>query len=51
MNKTWKQDRIVVAGGKIDGNQLDQRYWLSGIDIVDDHQCIYAADWKNHRNC
>jgi sugar lactone lactonase YvrE len=48
-NSTWKQNGITIAGGNGQGNQLNQLSSPYGIDVDDDNQCIYIADWENHR--
>ncbi len=45
----WRQYGITIAGGNGKGNQLNQLSRPSGIYIDDDDQCIYIADYSNHR--
>jgi sugar lactone lactonase YvrE len=48
-NSTWKQNGITIAGGNGQGNQLNQLSSPFGIYVDDHNQCIYIADWENHR--
>jgi tripartite motif-containing protein 71 len=48
-NSTWKQSGITTAGGNAQGNQLNQLSWPCGICIDDGSQCIYIAEYENHR--
>jgi sugar lactone lactonase YvrE len=48
-NAKWKQNGITIAGGHGPGDQLNQLSRPSGIYVDDDNQCIYIADWRNHR--
>ena len=45
----WKQHAVTIAGGNDLGGQLNQLYEPHGIYVDNDHQCIYIADWWNHR--
>ncbi len=45
----WKQNGITIAGGNAKGNQSNQLHWPQGIYVGDDEQCIYVADYSNHR--
>lgn len=45
----WKQNGITIAGGNGDGNQLNQLSNPRGTYVDDDHQCVYIADFGNHR--
>ncbi len=40
---------MTIAGGNGQGNQLNQLYYPQGIYVDDDNQCIYIAEWENHR--
>jgi sugar lactone lactonase YvrE len=40
---------VTIAGGNGQGNQLNQLYYPQGIYVDDDNQCIYIAEWENHR--
>jgi sugar lactone lactonase YvrE len=40
---------MTIAGGNRQGDQLNQLSDPQGIYVDDDDQCIYIADWKNHR--
>jgi sugar lactone lactonase YvrE len=48
-NTTWRQDGITIAGGNQQGDQLNQLSSSGGIYVDDDNQCIYIADYSNHR--
>jgi hypothetical protein len=48
LDKKWKQDGIIVAGGNGKGNKLNQLFNPRGI-FIDDDQTIYIADYDNHR--
>jgi sugar lactone lactonase YvrE len=48
-DSTWKQNGIKIAGGNGRGNQFNQLDHPYGIYVDDDNQCIYIADWGNHR--
>ena len=45
----WKVDGETIAGGNGGGCNLNQLYCPEGIYIDDEEQCIYIADWGNHR--
>ncbi|CAF3150212.1 unnamed protein product, partial [Rotaria sp. Silwood2] len=50
INTKWKQDGITIAGGKTQGNQINQLSYPHGIYVDDDDgQCIYIADCGNDR--
>ncbi|CAF3684268.1 unnamed protein product, partial [Adineta steineri] len=49
INAEWKQHGITVAGGNVQGNQLNQLDLPCGIYVDDDHQTIYVADYANDR--
>jgi sugar lactone lactonase YvrE len=49
MNTKWKQYGSIIAGGNGQSNQLNQLSHPKGIYVDDDNQCIYIADWLNHR--
>ncbi len=40
---------MTVAGGNRPGDQANQLYSPDGIYVDDDNQCIYIADYWNHR--
>ncbi len=40
---------MTVAGGNGRGNQSNQLSYPDGIYVDDDNQCIYIADYDNHR--
>jgi sugar lactone lactonase YvrE len=46
-NSTWKQNATTIAGGN--WTQLSQPRCPQGIYVDDDNQCIYIADYLNHR--
>ncbi|CAF3929899.1 unnamed protein product [Rotaria sp. Silwood1] len=48
MNARWKQNGLTVAGGKGQGNGINQLLDSCGL-YVDDDQTIYVADQSNHR--
>ncbi|CAF1601663.1 unnamed protein product [Rotaria sp. Silwood1] len=47
-NARWQQNGITVAGGKGQGNGINQLSCPHGL-YVDDDQTIYVADQANHR--
>ncbi|CAF1528785.1 unnamed protein product, partial [Rotaria sp. Silwood1] len=47
-NARWQQNGIIVAGGKRQGNEINQLSNPCGL-YVDDDQTIYVADQSNHR--
>ncbi|CAF1380650.1 unnamed protein product [Rotaria sp. Silwood1] len=47
-NARWQQNGLTVAGGKGQGNGINQLSDPSGL-YVDDDQTIYVAEWSNHR--
>jgi sugar lactone lactonase YvrE len=49
INTKWKQNGLTIAGGNGKGNQFNQLSRPQGIYVDDDHQCIYIADYDNHR--
>jgi sugar lactone lactonase YvrE len=49
INTKWKQNGVTVAGGNGAGNQLNQLCYPHGFYVDDDDQCIYIADYSNHR--
>jgi DNA-binding beta-propeller fold protein YncE len=49
INTKWKQNGVTIAGGNGKGNQLNQLSSPEGIYVDDDNQCIYIADYENHR--
>ncbi len=40
---------MTIAGGNGQGDQLNQLSHPLGIYVDDDNQCIYIAEWENHR--
>lgn len=48
-NTKWKQNGLTIAGGQQYGCQLDQLSDPHGIYVDDHNQCIYIADYSNHR--
>ncbi len=48
-NTKWKQNGVTIAGGNGYGYQLNQLSLPSDIYVDDDNQCIYIADFGNHR--
>ncbi|CAF5097693.1 unnamed protein product, partial [Rotaria sp. Silwood1] len=48
INARWKQNGLTVAGGKGQGNGINQLLDSCGL-YVDDDQTIYVADQSNHR--
>jgi len=49
ISKKWKQYGVTIAEGNSVGSELNQLYRSEGIYVDDDHQCIYIADYFNHR--
>jgi sugar lactone lactonase YvrE len=47
-NAKWQQNGLTVAGGKGQGNGINQLYNPLGL-YVDDDQTVYVADLENHR--
>jgi tripartite motif-containing protein 71 len=45
----WRQYGTTVAGGNRQGSKLNQLDTPSGLYVDDEHQCIYIADYENHR--
>jgi hypothetical protein len=48
-NTRWKQNGITIAGGKGEGNGLNQLNRPSGLYIDNEDQTVYIADTRNHR--
>ncbi|CAF3687657.1 unnamed protein product, partial [Rotaria sp. Silwood1] len=48
MNARWAENGVTIAGGKGQGDALNQLHWPCGL-YVDDDQTVYIADTDNHR--
>ena len=48
-NARWSQNGVTVAGGNGRGSADNQLNSPCGLDIDDDNQSIFIADYRNHR--